>query len=283
MAQATRSAFTDRQTMIHPDFEFYHYIDDPLLEIDYHSHDFYEIFFFISGNVSYEIEGKIYTLRPGDILLTDTRDLHRPIVKPGRKYERFVIWIRPDFIRSIESEGDRVTDCFQDADLKQYKLFRPGSELSAYLRRLCEKLDGSYENPAYGQRILTQAYMLELLVFLNMAYKDTSSDIQLDITENAKVNQVIAFINQNLSEELSLDLLAQQLHISKFYLSNQFKQYTGFTIYQYILKKRLIAARQLLRQNEPVMSACLACGFNDYSNFLKAFKREFGILPSSLS
>ena len=82
---------------------------------------------------------------------------------------------------------------------------------------------------------------------------------------------------------MSLDQLADRFYISKYYLSRQFKQFTGLSLYQYIMKKRLISARNMLRAGSPVMDACLCCGFGDYSNFLKAFKREFGQNPSKYS
>ena len=75
--------FTSRQYMITPNFEYFHYVDRSATEIDYHNHDFYEIYFFISGSVTYMIEGKTYKLRPGDILLIHNNELHKPVVGQG--------------------------------------------------------------------------------------------------------------------------------------------------------------------------------------------------------
>ena len=277
------TAFTDRQIMNRPDFEFFHYIDPEPVEVDYHDHDFYEIFFFLSGSVEYVIEGKMYALRPGDILLTNNRDLHRPLVSRGKVYERFVFWVNQSYVDSICKDGDSVTACFEDAAKRHYKLIRPGNEILVFLKRLCVKLEESFDNQAYGHRVLQNAYMMEFLVYLNRAYFDTSNAIQTDVTENAKINLVLEYINLHLSDDLSLDLLAQRFYTSKYYLGNQFKQYTGFTIYQYILKKRLINARLQIRQGVPITDACLNSGFNDYSNFLKAFKREFGTVPRHMA
>ena len=120
-------------------------------------------------------------------------------------------------------------------------------------------------------------------MYVSRAYYDAPDSVKNDITENDKINQIISYINENLSEELSLDQLADRFYISKYYLSRQFKQFTGLSLYQYIMKKRLISARNMLRAGSPVMDACLYCGFGDYSNFLKAFKREFGQNPSKYS
>ena len=104
-------------------------------------------------------------------------------------------------------------------------------------------------------------------------------DITNDITENETINQVLLYINKNVTCNLSLDELSEQFRISKFYLCKQFKNYTGITVYQYIMKKRLMLSLDMLRKGTPVTVACRECGFNDYSNYLKAFKREFGKNP----
>ena len=88
------------------------------------------------------------------------------------------------------------------------------------------------------------------------------------------------YINENLTEDFSLDQMAVRFYTSKYHLSRQFKQFTGLSIFQYIMKKRLIVSRNMLRDGCSVMDACMRCGFSDYSNFLKAFKKEFGMNPS---
>ena len=84
-----------------------------------------------------------------------------------------------------------------------------------------------------------------------------------------------------MAENLTLDSLAEQFYISNYHLGHLFKQFTGLSLYQYIMKKRLTVARNMLTLGTPVTTACIECGFNDYSNFLKAFKREFGCNPSN--
>ena len=117
------------------------------------------------------------------------------------------------------------------------------------------------------------------MVFLNRAYFATPDMISEDITENEKINKVVSYINDNLEEDLTLERLAEVCFISKSYLSHQFKEYTGLTVFQFIIKKRLTVARNMIREGIPVMEACMRCGFNDYSNFHKAFRKEFGSSP----
>lgn len=274
-----KDIFTLRQTMERPDFECYHYLDPVPPAIDFHEHAFYEIFFFLSGDVSYVIEGRTYQLRPGDILLTDNRDIHKPDIRRGKPYERFVIWIEPDFLTRTNDMGADLTACFTDASLKQYKLIRPESSVLSHLKGICEKMLRCRDSQEFGSSTLSYIYLVEFLVYLNRAYFATSEDIRKDVTENEKINEVVSYINDHLADDLTLDRLADACYISKSHLAHQFKTYTGLTLYQFIIKKRVTVARNLIREGEPVMEACTKCGFNDYSNFLKAFKREFGRSP----
>ena len=279
-----KEEFDTRQVMTERYYEFHHSYNETPPTVEFHQHPFYEIFFFISGNVNYIIEGRSYKLRPGDILLTSNADIHRPEVRPGRPYERIVIWLADDFFDHLKRfSGEDFTACFTDAALKDYRLIRPDDGTLIRLRQLCEQMSDAKFSKKLGSAALTQAYLIEFLVRVCRAYYDTPESVKNDITEDEKVNQVIGFINENLADSLSLDNLAGRFYISKFYLSRRFKQFTGLTIYQYIMKKRLITARNMLRAGNPVTVSYLQCGFNDYSNFLKAFKREFGENPSFYS
>lgn len=271
--------FSSRQVMISDDFELFHYSDNIPINVEYHNHDFYEIFYFISGKVKYIIEGKTYTLKPNDILLTNNKELHKPVIENGMNYERIVIWINPSFVKKIESNETNLTLCFEDSSKHHYNLLRPNIDLFHVINKIYEKLEKSYINNDYGDNLLRKVYITELLIYLNRAYFDTPKEIDIDIKHNSKISDVIQYINENLCEDLSLDTLSKKFYISKYHLSRQFKQYVGFTIHQYIMKKRLIIAKIHLHNGASIDSAYIHSGFNNYQNFIKAFKDEFGLSP----
>ena len=276
-----REEFTSRQFMVERYCEYHHYVNNSLPDIEFHQHPFYEIFLFMSGNANYIIEGKTYKLRPGDILLTSDQDIHKPEVFPGKPYERFVVWLSPDFFEHISDFGEDLSTCFSDAASKDYRLIRPNENRLTKLTKLIHQLDQLKHSDRFGSKALAYAHIIEFLVQMSQAYYDTPDSIAKDITEDDKINQIISYITENLTEDLSLDHLSSKFYISKFYLSKRFKQYTGLSIYQYIMKKRLTVARNMLGQHISVTEAYNMSGFTDYSNFLKAFKREFGCTPTN--
>lgn len=276
-----KEEFNPNQFMTERYFEFHHTYNEVPPTIEFHQHPFYELFFFLSGDVNYIIEGKNYSLRPGDLLLTRSSDIHRPDIHPGKPYERIVIWLADDFFGHLRDfYGEDLTTCFTDAALKDYRLIRPDNRNIMHLRKLCTRISEAKHSSDIGSKALVSAYLTEFLVHVSRAYYDAPDSVKQDVTESEKINQILLYINEHLTDDLSLDYLAARFYTSKYYLSRQFRQFTGLSIYQYIMKKRLFVSRNMLRNGNSVMEACLQCGFNDYSNFLKAFKREFGKNPS---
>lgn len=280
MVNSINQPFTHRQYMLSENFEFFHYKDNDPLEVEYHKHDFFEIYFLISGEVTYIIEGKSYTLKPWDIILINNKELHKPIINQGSIYERIVIWVNPDFISEISTPSSNLNKCFESTSKNKYNLLRPGTEILNIIKVILGKLNRILFTDSFGAEILKELYLTELIVFLNRAYTDTDLvDIGNDVTYNSKINKIINFINQNLAEDLSLDVLSSKFYSSKYHLLREFKKHTGYTPHEYITLKRLITSKELLRSGMSISDVCIECGFNNYSNFIRSFTKTFNISP----
>ena len=267
-----RQEFTSRQHMISRDFEFYHYKDEHPVEVEYHNHLFYEVFSFVSGDVTYIVEGKSYRLKPGDIVLINNRELHKTIVRPGKAYERYVLWIDPDHIRTLGGDTD-LTLCFERSAMRNYNLLRPRAEYYIMIKNAMTCLQNAIFSEDYGSGLLKRAYLTELLVYLNRAFLDSQDeDLELDVVYDEKVGSVINYINENLQEDLSLETLAAGFYTSKYHLLREFKKHTGYTIYQYIRKKRLITADASEGRSQGHRGR-QRCGWH-YSNFIRSFRKS---------
>lgn len=123
--------------------------------------------------------------------------------------------------------------------------------------------------------IATQAPALE-------EQDDDEMHLNLKLSESLKLSAILKYINQNINENLSLDELAQRFSLSKFYLTRRFKELTGLSLHQFIVKKRLTRARYLISVGVDPYRAAVDAGFNNYSHFSRTFKSYFGQNPSSI-
>lgn len=264
-------------------FEYYHCRYDEQFTIKMHEHQFHEVYLFLAGDASYIVEGRTYKLQPYDILLISNGDIHCPVAaKPLLPYECILIWIGDDLFQSLKSMGADLMICFKHAQQHGSRLFRPNKSDIDKILSFCNAIEAEQTENRFGGHIIVYSAIMQILVMLNRAYFETSDARYGEVQENELVNQILAYINNHIAENLTLECIASHFYISKDYLSHQFKQFTGFSTYQYIVKKRLKTAYNLLHSGANVSEACYQCRFNDYSNFLKVFRREFGKNPSEV-
>ncbi len=268
---------------LNEDFRLFHIKDQLELEFEYHYHEFDKLVVFLSGRVNYIMEGKSYFLQPWDILLVSHNQIHRPIIDPSEPYERIILWMNTDYLHSHSSENAELLHCFELARKREFALIRPAVQARHRIMQLLRDTEDARNSGDFGHDLLSRTYFLQFMIFLNrIAVKDDTIENTEAYKSDPKFDEIISFINDNLGADLSLDSLCAQFYISKSYLMHRFKEMTGCTAHSYIQQKRLIHAAELIRQGTPVLSASSICGFNDYSAFLRAFKKMFDTTPREL-
>ena len=257
------------------DFRLFHINDQTKKDFSYHYHDFHKIIVFISGKVTYHIEGKAYHLKPRDILLVSQGAIHKPEIDPSVPYERYIFWIRDDL------SCQELNTCFQKANDRSFNLVRADSALQERLKDLLPEIEQTLQNKHFGDTVLRDALFTQFMIYINRIFLRTSSSPdKKTYSSDTQVEQLLKYINRNLSETLSIDQLAERFFLSKYHMMRKFKNETGYTIHNYITSKRLLMARSLISQGIPVMKAALASGFRDYTTFVRAYKKQFGKAPS---
>ena len=97
---------------------------------------------------------------------------------------------------------------------------------------------------------------------------------------NQTVDLLIDYIQKNLSKDLSIDTLSKELYLSPSYLMHQFKETTGTSLHAYITKKRLSYAIELIRNGVSATIASSQSGYQDYSTFLRNFRKIYHCTPT---
>lgn len=270
----------EKRGFLKEELRIFHLNDRITKEVDYHYHDFHKIILFLKGNVTYMIEGKAYKLRPWDILIISHSQIHKPIVDPNEDYERIIIWFDPEMVAKHNQKDVNLLACFEMAAKRENNRIRLFEESLGKVKRMVNDVIEEERNPGFGYDVLNRALLIQLIILLNRDLLDHNPRNQsIDIQFDQNINEIVTYINQNLGGELSVNHLASLVFMSKYHLMRKFKAYTGYTLHQYIVQKRLIFAKTMMAEGMKLTDVCQTSGFNDYSGFVRAFKKEFGIAP----
>ena len=278
MKQAHR--FDPRQEMGREDFELQYKRDTYLQDVELHHHDFHELYFLISGDVTYTIESRQYHVMPGDLLLISPQELHQICIRPEMSdYERFVLWVDPQLLHRISTPLSDLSLNLAPDSPRQGNLLRLKPEDAGHVQKLFEQLWQESENECYGSDLLRQSLLIQLLVTINRLATHPSGYFEEETHSSRAVSSVVDYVNLHYNEPLSLDMLADLVYVSKYHLSHEFNRQVGTSVYRYIQKKRLLIARQLLAQGVRPNEVFSKCGFTDYAGFYRAFRSEYAISP----
>lgn len=268
---------------LNEDFRLFHCRDQKELDFAYHYHEFDKLVVFLSGRVNYIMEGKSYYLQPWDILLVSHNQIHRPIIDPCEPYERIILWINTSYLLEHSTQDDKLLQCFEIARKREFALIRPTAQMKHRIMQLLRDTEDALKSSDFAHDLLSRTYFLQFMILLNrISVQDATIQNTEAYKSDPKFDEIIAYINDNLDADLSLDALCARFFISKSFLMHRFKDMAGCTAHSYIQQKRLLRSAELIRDGTPVMLACSQCGFNDYSAFLRAFKKVFDTTPREL-
>ncbi|MDO5603515.1 MAG: AraC family transcriptional regulator [Oscillospiraceae bacterium] len=246
-------------------------------DISLHHHDYYEIYLFLTGKITYLIEGKQYELQAGDCMMLAPGILHEPVftgqLKKGsqNQYERYILRMDKQFLDAVDTSSLKLKDIFEHETVRL-------QEGNLKLLRQLFTLLLQYESlTGFGAGEMKAGCARQILILLCRGIQRESF---LDCTaSNPLIDRVLQYIAAHLTQDLSEERLAEIFFVNKFYLLREFKKHTGTTPYHYIMKKRLILAEELILQGRQVKDLYSECGFSDYSNFFRCFKKEYGQTP----
>lgn len=279
MRKELRSAFNTRQYMLSKDFEIYYYSDVHFRSVLPHVHDYYEFYIFLEGSAALELEDQQIPLRLGSIALIPPGVLHRSVVlDPEQPYRRFVFWVSRDYCNRLLAESPDYIYLFQQATTQHRYMFHYTSNgfhlIQSKVLRLLEEINGS----RYGRQPFITLCVNDLLLTMNRSvYEDEhpqEAGDSRDLFQNLS-----AYIEEHLEENLTLDELSSRFYVSKYYIAHLFKKTLGISVHQYLMKKRLEACRAAICGGGDITRIFLDYGFRDYSSFYRAFRKEYGMSP----
>lgn len=245
----------------------------------YHYHDSCEVCLFLRGDATLYVETSACRLKRGDLFVFSPGELHRiqPDSQSRSVQERCTIHLRESFLHTLSSSQTDLGLCFLGrVPGQQNYRHLDESEITNFLNYF-EQIRHFHSDDVYGADLRFLSAFTEFLIRLNQLFLKRTDTFASSMP--GLIRDIMEFLNARLTEEIQLTDLSASLRHNGAYLSRRFKEETGITIRQYLIYKRIILAKELLRQGCPLTEACIRSGFHDYSNFSRTFTRQTGCSP----
>jgi AraC-like DNA-binding protein len=240
-----------------------------------HIHLPFEIYFFVSGNVEYLVEGSKYPLKYGSVMIMNSIESHRPKILGPQQYERFVVNFPVSFLNKFD-ENNLLAKPFTDRQYGKGNLIKLTESDAALFEKLFKEMLYREKN-VEEKKITVCTHLLTMLDIINQLY------ITRTIIEHNSpdlMERIIYYVNCHLFDEnLTVPLLAEQFCLSTSQFTRIFRQGTGVSPWEYVIRKRLTSAREKIASGISAQQASELCGFGDYSSFYRAYVKYFGKAP----
>lgn len=246
-----------------------------------HTHDYYELYFFVSGKTLYYIDGKEYEFKKGDFVIIPPNVPHQSILDASpTPYTGYAIFITLPFLQNLAEMEEKIAYPFRYAlDNKQYIFHTPLPTWHGILSAF-QMIDKEFHNDKYCHQFAAYISTVNLIILLSRTvYYLTNKEVDIKPNEVLMMN-IKNYLDVNYFNELTLEGTAQKFFIGSSTLSHLFKEQIGVSFYQYVIQLRLEAAKNDILAHKPASKVYRVNGFKDYSNFYKAFKKRYGVAPT---
>lgn len=274
-------ASDERQYMIQEGYEVYEKQGAPMGAITFHYHNFYEIIYVLEGEYSSLIENQVYHLKKGDFLLINQNVMHKYefVEHKHDSSKRIILWITREMLENLGAGQMDLTACFTEGESCAYHFPVYYEEmLRGYLLRLA--MSDTMEEIPGAKPIMDRGHLTLFFGHLNSLCKRKEYIFaNEELVTHPLVEKVTDYCDAHISEKITVEDLAEYVHMSKYHFLRKFKEITGVTVHAFVTNKRLIKACEGIREGIGIQEVYQECGFTDYSSFLRNFKAAFGVSP----
>ena len=254
-----------------PNGFFAHHRNETLsLKAHFHYHDAYELYYLLGGERNYLTQNKVFSLEQDWITLTKPFLVHGT---NGQHYERILLSFSDTFLLQYFSPA--MVEIFQ----KVFSIEAIPASLIKQNPRIKELFYLTLENANAKNMKMVAMHLGELLLILYELVQHVPTETN---TSNLSVQmqEILSYVSSNLSTIKNLEQVASHFYLSKYYLSHQFKNSTGFTFIEFLTKVKISHALHLLKTtDENVAAISTACGFETPAYFCIVFKKKMHMTP----
>lgn len=246
-----------------------------------HAHSYYELFYLTQGECNFFLHNNTYLMTAGTLVFVPIDALHKTTYTGKGINERIAIEFSPEFIRDIIDDiGVKAFDSKMN-----YKFFTIPTQFKPMVNQITGQLLKEKGNSDIYSRGINRSYLHQLiLLLLRHGNSNTISDNKLvgsDMIYDESIQLAMDYINDNYNNPITLNEMADYLHLNASYFSKKFKQVNGFGFKEYLNTVRINTSEKLLLETKLSMTEIAEqCGYETSNYFGDAFKKLNGVSPS---
>lgn len=245
-------------------------------KLDMHSHKYYEFLYFNSGDAAYVVGDRTYRAEPGDLFVTAPDETHCIMFNSNAHYKRHFIQVSEEMMKKVPYNIRRnliENICGHRSRIPAQLVKR--QHLGSYFQLVSYNIPKKTELSDF----MIRTYIYQLIAMLSAIDTD---EIDEYANEKKIITDIKNYISERADKTLTLDAIAADFFMSKYYLCHIFREETGTTIKDYINVQKIARACELIRGGTSAADTQRLCGFNDYSTFYRTFKKYMGYSPAEI-
>ncbi len=281
MKKNLKSEFSTRQYMLSQEFEIYYYSDRVLPNVQAHTHDYYEFYFFLEGNIIMYIDGKSFVPTPGTLIVIPPMLPHfARLVDGDVPYRRFVFWVTENFLGTLKNISEDYLYLTNQTKKQEDFFISKFNEIEYNtIQGKAFTLIDELHSKRFGRDAKVLIAVSDFILSINRLVYEKQNPLIAEPESDTLYQSIVQYIENHIDENLSLDLISDKLHVSKFHISHIFTETNGLPLHKYVTKKRLEMCKDAILSGQDISYVAEAYGFSDYSVFYRAFVKEYGKSP----
>lgn len=276
----TRTPFLPMEQSGNQGYEAHHNLDETFEVTQFHCHDYYEFYIHLQGGQFMGVENRLYPLRPNQLFVLPPFSMHGlTCTSEMKNYERAYLNLAPEVMRQLGCGQIDPESLFRQHAGRASTWQLSDEDAKAFVSCIHRIRDNQARKSDPFERYGDYALMISLMDLVCRTMRQTEP-VEGEAFGNSIIQDILDYINNHYTQPIRIENIARSFGVSVSYLSHEFARFTNRSVYDYVLYRRVMLARQQILGSASLNDIAYQCGFNDYSNFLRSFTKVVGMSPS---
>ena len=281
IAEMTQAPFLPMGQPGNQGYEAHHNFNESFEVTQFHCHDYFEFYIHIRGGEYMGVENRVYPLSPNQLFVLPPFSMHGlSCTKEMKNYERAYLNLAPEVLRVLgcgQIDPEALFRQHTAGHVCTYQLSSADADTFVSCIRNIRENQSRKSDPV--ERLGDYAMMISLLNVVCRTMRQ-ADPVEGEVFGSSIIQEILDYINNHYTQPIRIENLARSFGVSVSWLSHEFARFTNRSVYDYVLYRRVMLARQQMLGTASLNDIAYQCGFNDYSNFLRSFTRIVGMSPS---